>query len=124
MARYRSAVLQAWMEAYERAWNSNDPAEIGALFADDARYLTAPFDEPRAGREAIVAGWLEDRDEPGDFAFEWQPLLETPELTVVTGTTTYVAPPRAYSNLWLIRFGPDGRCREFVEWYMLQPAAG
>ena len=80
---------------YERAWNSNDPAEIGALFADDARYLTAPFDEPRAGREAIVAGWLEDRDEPGDFAFEWQPLLETPELTVVTGTTAYVAPPRA-----------------------------
>ena len=31
---------------------------------------------------------------------------------------------QTYSNLWLIRFGPDGRCREFVEWYMLQPAAG
>jgi hypothetical protein len=23
-----------------------------------------------------------------------------------------------YSNLWVIRFDADGRCREFTEWYM------
>jgi hypothetical protein len=26
------------------------------------------------------------------------------------------AAPREYRDLWIIRFGPDGRCREFEEW--------
>jgi hypothetical protein len=28
--------LRAWVDAYLRAWSSNDPAAIGALFAPDA----------------------------------------------------------------------------------------
>ncbi len=114
-------MLRDWISGYERAWSSNDPEDIGALFTDDARYLTEPFAEPWSGREAIVAGWLEHRDEPGAATFEWQPLLETPELSIVTGTTAYREPPRIYDNLWVIRFAADGRCREFVEWYMQRP---
>jgi hypothetical protein len=115
-------MLREWIAGYERAWASNDPEDIGALFAEDARYFTEPFAEPWRGRDAIVAGWLAHRDEPGDATFEWQPLVETPEASIVTGTTTYREPPRVYSNLWLIRLDADGRCREFVEWYMEQRA--
>lgn len=115
-------MLSDWIPGYERAWASNDPEEIGALFTDDARYLTEPYAEPWQGRDAIVAGWLASRDEPDSYAFEWQPLVETPELAIVTGTTTYVSPPRTYSNLWLIRLDADGRCLDFVEWYMERPA--
>lgn len=43
--------LADWVAAYERAWASNDPAEIGALFTDDALYFTTPFREPRRGRD-------------------------------------------------------------------------
>ena len=32
----------------------------------------------------------------------------------------YIA-ERTYSNLWVIRFAPDGRAREFTEWWMKQP---
>ncbi len=87
------------MTAYLRAWDSNDPDDISALFAPDAVYLTAPFAEPRAGIDTIVSGWLEDRDEPGD------------------------SPARTYSNLWMIRFAADGRAASFTEWYMRQGAA-
>jgi ketosteroid isomerase-like protein len=108
--------LDRWVDGYVRAWNSNDPADIGALFTDDARYYTAPFREPWRGREQIVQGWLDRRDEPGDATFEWQPVLATGELAIVQGVTGYA--DETYSNLWVIRLDPSGRCHEFTEWWM------
>ena len=61
----------AWMEGYDRAWSSNDPAAIAALFTDDARYSTSPTEPPWAGSDAIVGNWLERRDEPADWTFRW-----------------------------------------------------
>jgi uncharacterized protein (TIGR02246 family) len=114
-------MLREWVEGYVRAWNSNDPEEIGALFTDDALYYTEPFAAPWRGRAEIVAGWLKHKDEPGQTTFDWQPLVESPELSALTATTTYRDPPRAYSNLWVIRFAAEGRCREFTEWWMKHP---
>jgi uncharacterized protein (TIGR02246 family) len=111
-------MLERWVEAYVRAWNSNDPEEIGALFADDALYYTEPFAEPWRGRSEIVEQWLANKDEPGQTEFEWQPLVETDGLAILTGTTRYLDPPRVYSNLCVVRLDPDGRCREFTEWWM------
>ena len=110
--------LAEWMAGYESAWASNDPDRIGALFTDDALYFTAPFREPWRGRQAIVDGWIERKDDPGDWTFTWQPLVDTPELAIITGTTTYRDPPLTYSNLWVLRLGEDGLCREFTEWWM------
>lgn len=114
--------LTGWIDAYVRAWNSNDPADIGALFTEDAAYYTAPFRPPWRGRAEIVAGWLDRKDEPGETTFEWHPVAVTDELGVVEGTTTY--PGQTFSNLWLIRLDADGRCREFTEWWMEQTPPG
>jgi uncharacterized protein (TIGR02246 family) len=114
-------VLKEWVEAYIRAWNSNDPAEIGALFTEDALYHTEPFAEPWRGREQIVKRWLERKDEPGQATFEWRELIATPETAIIVGTATYREPPRFYSNLWVIRLDDEGRCQEFTEWWMEQP---
>jgi SnoaL-like protein len=115
-------VLERWIEGYVRAWNSNDPDAIGALFTDDALYHTEPFAAPWRGRAEIVEGWLERKDEQGAATFDWQPLVVTPDLSIATGTATYHEPPHIYSNLWLVRLDPDGRCREFTEWWMEHPA--
>ena len=115
-------MLSEWVEGYVRAWESNDPDDIEALFTEDARYLTEPYAKPWSGRETIVRKWLEHRDEPGDATFSWEPLVETPEIGVLQGRTVYRDPPRSYANLWVIRFAGDGRCSEFTEWYMESPA--
>jgi hypothetical protein len=118
------APLRNWMGGYVRAWNSNDPAEIGALFAEDGQYFTAPFRQPWRGRDAIVAGWLERQDEPGQTRFRWDPVIVTDELCVVQGVTEYLTvPPSTFSNLWLIRLDQQGQCVEFTEWWMEQPAS-
>jgi ketosteroid isomerase-like protein len=108
-----------WIEGYLAAWNSSDPQEIGALFADGAEYFTSPYRAPWSGREAIVAGWLERRDEPGTWTFQYDVLVENDELGVVQGETRYLNEGRTYSNLWLVRLDGDGRCTKFVEYYML-----
>jgi hypothetical protein len=107
-----------WIEAYRRAWESNDPADITALFTEDGEYYTEPFVPPWRGHTEIVRRWLARRDEPGDADFEWRPLVTTDEVAIIQGTTTYS--DRTYSNLWVIRLAADGRCREFTEWWMDQ----
>ncbi|TRW43213.1 nuclear transport factor 2 family protein [Georgenia yuyongxinii] len=114
--------LTDWMEGYVRAWNSNDPADIQALFTEDAVYLTEPYAEPWQGRNAIVRGWLEIKDEPGQTTFRWEPLAVEGDLHLVQGRTEYrIDPPRSYRNLWAIRLDGDGRCFEFTEWWMKEP---
>ena len=109
------------MERYVAAWNSNDPEAIGALFTEDATYRPTPFSDGWRGRDAIVAGWLERKDDPGTFDFSWELLAEHDDLAIVRGLTTYQAPYPTYSNIWLIGFDAAERCRDFTEWWMEAP---
>lgn len=110
--------IERWVEMYVRAWTTNDVSDIGALFTDDAAYFPTPFSEGWHGREAIIAGWLDRKDEPGDWSFDFEILCGSDELGVVRGVTAYPAEDQVYSNLWLVRFAPGGRCREFTEWWV------
>ncbi|MFD4422539.1 nuclear transport factor 2 family protein [Agromyces sp. NPDC058484] len=107
-----------WVAGYVAAWESNDPEQIGALFTDDAVYEYRP-DDPEAarGRDAIVASWLEGRDEPGSWSFDWTLLVDASDLVVVRGVTRYPA-TKDYDNLWVVRLDADGRATAFTEWYM------
>jgi uncharacterized protein (TIGR02246 family) len=108
--------VTTWIDSYVRAWNTNDPVDIRALFTEDAEYYTAPFRPPWRGREQIVEGWLGRKDEPGETIFDWRPIVITDEVALIEGTTAY--PTETYSNLWVIHLDDDGRCRQFTEWWM------
>jgi ketosteroid isomerase-like protein len=117
--------VAAWLDAYSRAWGSYDPEEIGALFSTDAVYFYDPFHEPVQGREAIVADWLEDRDEAGTYEGSYHPVLVAGDQAVARGSSRYFNTNGSvrdqYDNLFLLRFDAAGRCAEFREWYMRKP---
>jgi hypothetical protein len=119
--------VAAWLDGYSRAWETNDPAEIGALFSEDAVYHYDPFDEPVRGREAIVASWLEDPDPPGTYQSRYRPLLVAGDRAVANGVSRYLhadgSLDKEYDNLFLLRFDAAGRCAEYREWYMRRPDA-
>ena len=71
-------------------------------------------------RGEIVAGWLEDTDEPGSWEARYETLLVDGDRAVATGETRY-AGGRTFSNVFVLAFDEDGRCREFTEWYMEHP---
>jgi hypothetical protein len=111
--------VTAWMKAYRKAWESNESADIGRLFSEQASYYTEPYTAPWRGREAIVENWIARKDEPGAAEFSWQPLAIDDEVAVVQGQTIYHDPPQTYSNMWVIRLDSRGECTEFTEWWML-----
>lgn len=125
--------VQRWLDAYSRAWESYDPAQIGALFSDDAEYRWHPWDEGEdvaRGRQAIVDAWLERPDQSGTYEGKYRPLLVDGDGAIAIGTSRYYTDAgrstldRMYHNLYVLRFGADGRCRSFTEWFMQAPAAG
>jgi SnoaL-like domain len=107
-----------WVERYVRAWNTNDPRDIEGLFRSDGRYLTEPYVTPWTGHEEIVAGWIEQKDEPGDTEFDYDVLVATEDLGIVKGRTLYKSTGHEYVNLWEIKLDEAGLCSEFVEWWM------
>ena len=125
---------QDWLDAYVAAWLSYDRAQIEALFTEDVSYRYHPYDEPIAGRDAVVASWLgEDaaegassRDQPGTYEAAYTPVAVDGDVVVATGRSTYRTEPggpvdRIYENCFVIRFDDAGRCREFTEYYLKQP---
>lgn len=111
-----------WVGRYITAWDSNEPADVRALFAPDAEYRWNPWDDPVVGADAITAAWLDHRDEPGDAVFTWETVAVDGDVAVVRGRTDYAAtaddPAVQYANLWLVRFDGQGRARSFTEWWM------
>ncbi len=114
-----SDAITNWIDLYRTAWATNDPDDIRALFTEDASYRTEPFAEPWDGHLEIVEGWLDAQDEPGAATFEWRLLGHDASVYFVEGVTDY-RNGSLYSNLWVIRLAPDGRAKEFTEWWMEQ----
>ncbi len=116
-------VVEAWLAAYVRAWQSYDPAAIADLFTDDADWWT-PFGVRASGRQAIVAEWLAEQhlDTPGGYGGRYECIAVDGDVVVCHGRTRFVDPDTGaaageFDNLWVLRFGADGRCCEFHEWY-------
>lgn len=118
--------LEGWLAGYRRAWTSDDPDEIAALFTADASYLPFPFGKPWQGRDRIVTKWIDRGDSSLPWSFEHEILAVEGDTGVVRGLTTYPAhgddPEAIYSNIWLIRFDPEGQAREFAEWWVEKPS--
>ncbi len=130
MARIDRDVVQRWLDAYVHAWRTYDPAEIGALFSEDAVYYYGPYDDPVEGREAIVQSWVEEdqRDPPGTYDAHYAPLVIEGNTAITNGRSRYFEADgttfkKEFDNIYLIRFNDNGECVEFREWYMQKPKA-
>jgi ketosteroid isomerase-like protein len=120
----RTAV-QDWLDRYVTAWRANQREPIEALFTEDALYSYRPWESEThtfRGRDAVVATWLEDTDEPDSWEASYEPYAVEGDRAVAVGWSRYAAsgdtPERTFHNAYLLRFDPDGRCAEFHEFYM------
>ncbi len=123
------AAVERWIEGYRSAWSTDDPADIGALFTEDAAY--SPFPWPRGknawhGRDTIIERWRGHGDSKIGWRFEHEVLAVEGDTAVIQGWTSYdrgEGEPweEAYANIWLVRFADDGRARQFAEWWVERP---
>jgi uncharacterized protein (TIGR02246 family) len=120
--------LQTWLDRYVAAWRVNEPATIAELFSEDAVYRFHPYDhddDVARGRDQIVAAWLETPDDPATWEASYQAFAVDGDRAVATGISHYLPTgdqeERVYDNCFLMRFGPDGRCTEFTEYFVRRP---
>lgn len=120
-----SRSVQTWLDRYVETWRSNDAAEIAALFSRDAEYRYHPSDDPIRGPERIAASWLENPDDPDSWDAWYRPFAVEGDRAVATGVSTYFnadgTADRIYDNVFVMTFDTEGRCREFVEWFVKRP---
>ena len=81
--------VNQWLRDYIAAWKSHDPQAIGALFSQDAVYRYNPYDAGMRGRDQIVDGWLENRDEPNTYSAEYAALAVDGNTAVTQGHSLY-----------------------------------
>jgi hypothetical protein len=118
MTAMNRADVQAWLDRYVEAWRTNDRSEVQSLFTDDATYGYRPWDSDEhtlRGRDAIVASWLEEPDEPGSWDAHYEPFAIEDDRAVALGWSRYAASgdqrERLYHNAYVHEF------------YMLQDGA-
>jgi hypothetical protein len=117
------ATFERWLERYVEAWKTYDEDAIGDLFSESATYRYHPWDDPVAGRAAIIADWLENREDPDSWAAEYHPWAIDGDRAVAVGVSRYLGEgrptvEREYHNVFLCRFDEDGRCLEFTEVFL------
>ena len=110
--------LTDWIDRYERAWRAPGTDALADLFAADAIYRPAPFDDPCAGLRAIATLWEAEREGPDEvFALTYEIVAIERDTGVARLEVTYGDPPaRRYRDLWVVALGADGRCTSFEEW--------
>lgn len=110
--------VTTWVAAYERAWRTAGTEPLRELFAEDATYSMGPYEDPARGLEEIGALWERERQGPDEeFEMECRVVAVEGDTAVVRVEVEYGPPQRLeYRDLWIVRFDPDGRCREFEEW--------
>jgi hypothetical protein len=112
----------AWLDGYVAAWRSYDPAAIGALFSEDCSYSYRAGTQVVKGRDAIVADWLKDPDDPSGWDARYEPLAIDEDVHVATGYSRYFNDDGTirdeYSNVFVCRFDDAGQCSDFREWWM------
>jgi SnoaL-like protein len=126
--------VDRWLQRYVEAWKTYERGQIGALFTEDIEYRYHPYDDPVEGRDAVIASWLGEgddenastRDEEGTYDATYRAFAVDGDRAVAKGSSTYFVEPggkveKVFDNCFVMRFAPDGRCREFTEWFMERP---
>jgi ketosteroid isomerase-like protein len=114
--------LQAWIESYERAWRAPGTDQLAELFADEATYRTAPFENPFRGLAAISEFWEAGRDGPDEeFTMSSEIVAVEGDTGVARIEVRYGATGIHYRDIWIVRLDESERCVHFEEWPFWPP---
>jgi hypothetical protein len=112
------AAFAAWIQGYERAWRSRSADDVRELFEPDAAYLHSPYEEPIKGLAAIETDWNVGSDNPPEVFTMSAEIVAVDGDTGVARVFVQYSGERGeeYTDLWVVQFGPGGRCTRFEEW--------
>lgn len=121
MSEMNRVDLEAWLEAYRRAWESRDAAAAAQLYADNATYQETPFSPPMRGRQAILDYWKNVARTQENIHVECQILAVAEPGCFAHWRASFVRLPMRISleldGVFLLTFDAEGRCTSLREWW-------
>jgi SnoaL-like domain len=116
--------VDTWVQRYISAWEAGDPNAVVALFTPEALYHSSVFREPLVGTGAIRDYWERSAASQRNVAVRTGNPMVSPARVAVEWWTTMEDPDEGEITLpgcLLLRFDPDGLCRELWEYWQLEP---
>jgi ketosteroid isomerase-like protein len=115
---------RAWAAGWQDAWRRGDGAAVGRLYADDARFRSHPMRTAGTGGAAAVE--YARRVFAAETLVElWfgEPLVDGDRAAVEYWAVSLDADGAEISlaGCGVLRFGPDGRCVDDIEYWCEQP---
>ena len=120
--------FKTWLDAYGRAWETQDALSVVKLFSEDATYQETPFAAPLRGRDAIRDYWNNAvvRTQEG-INFGCQILALAGDIGIAHWWASFVRVASKsrvkLDGVFLLSFTPDQLCRELREWWVRQEPA-
>lgn len=115
------ADLGAWLAAYERAWETKDPAGAASLFAANARYFETPYAEPFKGPAGVRDYWAMVTADQRDIDFKSTPVAIEGNTAVAqwsaTLTTISTGARVELNGVFVLEFDADKHCTLLREWW-------
>lgn len=110
--------MNDWVASYERAWRAPGTGALAGIFTPEVSYRQGPYHDPVVGLPALSRMWEATRDGPDEVFTMTSEIVAVDGDTAVVRAEVHYGDPieQEYRDLWVIRFAPDGRCREFQEW--------
>ena len=113
-----------WIERYRLAWETADADEVAGLFTPDASYRSSVFREPFLGSDTICSYWQRGAGTQREVAVRMGRPIITDDRVAVEWWATMIDPDEGEITLpgcLLLRFAPDGGCRDLWEYWQVQP---
>lgn len=115
------AGLQKWITDYESLWRTPGTDGLRELFAEDAHYLTSPWEQPVVGLAKLAKFWDRERDSADEeFTMTSDVVAVDGDVGVVRVEVQYGKGDR-WRDLWIVEFDAAGRCVHFEEWPIAPP---
>jgi ketosteroid isomerase-like protein len=116
--------VRAWLEAYGRAWMSQNAKAAAELYSEDATYQVTPFLEPLCGVAAILEYWKGVANTESDISFCYEVLAVTKDFAIAHWEASFVRTPPGLptklDGIFVIRLSEAGKCDSLREWWHKQ----
>jgi hypothetical protein len=116
--------FKSWLDAYGRAWETQDPRAVAALFTEEATYQETPFVGPLRGRSAIAAYWSHATGSHTNVHFGYEVLTLDENNGIAHWWCSFLRPPGTaplkLDGIFVLQFEGSGRCKSLREWWHRQ----